>query len=444
MDRRKFLKNSAFFSAGGLLLNHNVFSGCKDGGLPGNLSYGGKVMVIGAGAAGLYAGSLLKSRGIDFTILEASGRYGGRLGKNSGFANYPIDTGAQWLHGKRNVAGELIKQAGVVISEDNSEPVYWFNEAVVEELPRNLSIFEGGGLPDLSYWDYAVSRGFGSEYRYLVEALAGDYGAAASELSVYYSNLEEVNWSSGNSDYKFEQTYFDFFESQFALQVQGQLKLNTVVTSIDYSTDQIILTDATGGVYYADKVILTVPITVLKDADIEFVPPLPAEKTAAFSKIGMGPGMKVFLRFSEPFYDQYLLGGAVCAAYLDDSIGKSIPDNVLLAFIMGEQAAFLDTLESDEAIVEALLHELDTIYAGKANATFINARVENWTRNPFIRGAYSFSTVGMGNSRSMAAEAVANKLFFAGEAMNLNGHHQTVQGAMETAEREIINLIQNA
>lgn len=400
--------------------------------------------MIGAGAAGLYAGSLLKARGIDFTVLEASGTYGGRMGKVVGFANYPIDTGAKWLHGRRNIAGDLINEAGTVIVEDNGEPVYWFNDAVVESLPRDLYVFEGNGLPDLSYWDYAVSRGFGPEYRYLVEALAGDYGAAASELSVYFSNLEELNWSSGNSDYKFQQTYFDFIESQFAFQVQEHLKLNTVVRSIDYSTDQILVTDASGMEHVADKVILTVPITVLKDADIVFSPPLPSQKTEAFAKIGMGPGMKVFLRFNTRFYDEYLFGGALCVAYLDDSTGKAVSDNVLLAFVMGEQAAYLDSLESDEAITEALLQELDTIYAGQASAAFVNARVENWTRHPYIRGAYSFSTVGMGNARSIAAASVANKLFFAGEAMNLNGHHQTVQGAMETAEREILNLIENA
>jgi len=36
---------------------------------------------------------------------------------------------------------------------------------------------------------------------------------------------------------------------------------------------------------------------------------------------------------------------------------------------------------------------------------------------------------------------VNDKIFFAGEAMNLNGHHQTVQGAMETGYREVINIL---
>lgn len=60
-------------------------------------------MIVGAGAAGLFAGKLLHDLGIEFEILEASDRVGGRMGKLEGFADYPLDLGAQWLHGKKNI-----------------------------------------------------------------------------------------------------------------------------------------------------------------------------------------------------------------------------------------------------------------------------------------------------------------------------------------------------
>jgi hypothetical protein len=47
----------------------------------------------------------------------------------------------------------------------------------------------------------------------------------------------------------------------------------------------------------------------------------------------------------------------------------------------------------------------------------------------------------MGDVRKTAAAQVNDKLFFAGEAMNINGHHQTVHGAVETGYREVINLL---
>ena len=57
-----------------------------------------KIIVIGAGAAGLTAGHLLEQRGIEFEILEAAPIYGGRVRKLEGFADFPIDLGAEWIH----------------------------------------------------------------------------------------------------------------------------------------------------------------------------------------------------------------------------------------------------------------------------------------------------------------------------------------------------------
>jgi len=155
----------------------------------------------------------------------------------------------------------------------------------------------------------------------------------------------------------------------------------------------------------------------------------------------MDAGMKVFLKFSSKFFDENILGGSICAAYSDDSIGKVQDDNILLAFIMGQQAEYLTSMGSDSAITNALLQELDTMYNGQASASFVASHVQNWTTNPFVRGAYSYSTVGMGDARKVASESFAKKLYFAGEAMNTNGHHQTVHGAIETGYREVINLI---
>jgi lysine-specific histone demethylase 1B len=406
-------------------------------------SFKGKVLIIGAGAAGLYAGYILKSKGIDFQILEAAPNYGGRLGKLTGFANFPIDIGAQWMHGKNSVVGDLAKKSDTPITFDDSNEKYWFNNELVSSLPRDITeIFdEEENVPDVSFEEFAIQKGFGNEYKNIVEAIAGDSGADASNISAYWKIMEEENWSAGDDDFKFEETFFDFIEKEIAIHIQDHIQLNTVIKQIDYAGPTINVTDFNDNAFIADKVIITVPITILKSGDIEFVPALPTEKTTAFSKIGMDAGMKVFLKFNTKFFDENILGGNICAAYADDSIGKVQEDNVLLAFIMGQQAEYLTSLGSDAAITNALIQELDTMYNGQASASFVASHVQNWTTNPFVRGAYSYSTIGMGDARKVASESVAKKLYFAGEAMNLNGHHQTVHGAIETGYREVINLI---
>lgn len=441
MDRRHFIKQSTLISIGGLLIPSTFLSACRKESIFEDINYNGKVIIIGAGAAGLYAAYILKSKGIDFQLLEASANYGGRLGKLTGFANFPIDTGAQWLHGKNNIVGDLITKSNTKITIDNSDAKYWFNGQLVTSLPKEIAIFEGEGLPDISYKDYATQKGLGNEYKYIVENIAGDQGAAASRLSVFGNNVDEENWSSGDDDFKFQETYFDLIDTQIASQVKDKILLNAIVTKIDYSQSTIQLTDSNNNIYNADKVIITVPIPILKSADIQFIPTLPTEKTTAFSKIGMDAGMKVFLKFSNKFFDQNIIGGPICAAYADDSEGKAQNDNVLLAFIMGEQAEYLTSLGSDTAITTALLQELDTMYSGQATASFIASHVQNWTTNPFVKGAYSYSTIGMGDARQIATKPINKKLYFAGEAMNTNGHHQTVHGAVETGYREVINIL---
>ena len=405
-------------------------------------NYKGKVAIIGAGAAGLYAGYLLEHYGVEFDILEASDHYGGRIGKNTGFADFPIDIGAQWIHGKRSLLKPLVKQSGVKVHKDNSDVFYWFNDQFVDDLPQDpYDMLEGdNSFPDMSFLDYANSIGLGEEYRYVVEQIAGDQGADADLLSVRWNAVEEENWHSGKFDYKFEETFYDLLDKSIVPYVKQKIHLNTVVKSINYSGEKIELVDASGNSLVYDKVIVTVPITVLQDGDIEFIPAIPVHQQEAFKKIGMGPGMKVFLRFKETFYHPNIVGGKVCAAYADEKEGKDGDDHVLLAFLMGHQAQALSNLKDHEAVAKALLEELDEMYQGKASQLFIDALVCDWTTEPFIRGAYSYSKVGIGGARQIAAQPLGNKVLFAGEAMNLNGHHQTVHGAME-AGRECVEAI---
>lgn len=443
MKRSTFLKQVSGATISSLLIPSFLSSACRRDPNFEDFSYNGKILIIGAGAAGLYAGYLLKSKNIPFEILEASGVYGGRLGKRTDFGNFPIDLGAQWMHGKNHLLGDLLKSTKTQTTLDDSEVMYWFKNQLTDQLPDTIDIFEGDDLPDISYHAYARQKGLGEEYQYIIEAIAGDQGADADRLSVLYNNIESNNWSSGDEDYKFSETYFDFIDQHIAHPIQNHIRLNTIIREIDYAGDGVILTDSQDRTYSGEKVIVTVPITILKSNDIKFNPPLKAEKTEAFAKIGMDAGIKVFLRFSEKFFAENILGGKYCAAYIDDSIGKSFNDAVLMAFIMGKQAEYLSNLKGEDLLIQTLLKELDEMYEGRASKSFLNAHVQNWFTHPHIRGAYSYSTIGMGDARSIAAQSVQKKVYFAGEAMNLNGHHQTVQGAVETGYREVIQILKD-
>jgi monoamine oxidase len=58
----------------------------------------GRVIVVGAGFAGVGAARLLMTKGYDVTVLEASDRQGGRV-KTNHHLGMAIDLGASWLYG---------------------------------------------------------------------------------------------------------------------------------------------------------------------------------------------------------------------------------------------------------------------------------------------------------------------------------------------------------
>lgn len=407
-------------------------------------SFHGSVVIVGAGAAGLYAGWLLRQLGIPFQILEASAVHGGRLAKLEGFAEYPIDLGAQWLHGKKSIAGDWVKEQGAKIRADRSDERFWMNGSLSAERPFDFDLFEEDNLPDISFTQHAREQGLETEYDGILTALAGDLGASPVKLSAYYNVLEFEAWKSGSTDYKFRDTFFDLIDRQLFGEVKDFIRYNSPVTHISYGNDGVVLTDASGFTYQADKAILTVPVTILQSGDIRFSPELPLSKTQAFSKLGMEPAIKVFLKFRERFYAANTFGGYTCAAYIDEQYGKEGNTPVLLAYLMGDQAVTLAALGSDEAMIGALLTELDTMYDGKATPLFEDAHIQNWTAHPWIRGGYSYSTCGMANARFIASRPVANRLYFAGEAMNTRGHHQSVHGALETSLVAVRELIRDA
>lgn len=58
-------------------------------------------VVIGAGMAGLTAAQDLFGAGEKVVVLEARDRIGGRVYTDRSFANYPVEFGAEFIHGDR-------------------------------------------------------------------------------------------------------------------------------------------------------------------------------------------------------------------------------------------------------------------------------------------------------------------------------------------------------
>jgi len=450
MNRRKFFRDAFGLSVAATIFP-GLISACKKVEEEASLNtskFKGNVIIIGAGASGLYAAKTLLDNSVEFTILEADSRIGGRIKKIENFADFSIDLGAQWLHGKNTFLKKVADTNNISTYVDNAEWVHkWYQGQFVNSFPQHYNDFkdilngEYSALPDVSFKNYGIQHNYPADVIKLLELPASTSGSSASRVSVRGYVEESYKWNYGTYGFWFSKSLYDFYDEVVISKVKHKVKLNSVVSKVDYSGDKVKVYTNNGNSYEADKVIITVAIPILKDGDINFVPALSSEKTEAFSKIGMGQGAKVFLKFSNRFYNGSILSGINGSKFVDAPYGKNSNDNVLLTSYFGERAEYFNTKTETEIVTE-LLAELDIMFNGAATQSYQDVVIQNWGQEPFIRGAYSYQTVGIGNAREVASSTVDNKIFFSGEAFHLTGAYQIIDGAAETgylAAKKIIN-----
>lgn len=454
MDRKHFLR---LLALGGLVpMLGPSLSGCKKDG-PLN-EYSGTVTIIGAGAAGLYAGWLLKQAGATVKILEATDRIGGRIKELIGFADFPIELGAEEIHGHRSVWYDIVKDTNAEFIKDNDQNDYVIIDGVARpwddlvgdaefdkliRLVEDMGNYSGGDIP---LTDYLAQEGIATNLLPLANALLGnEYGTSNNHLSAKEVKIADNAWSAGNqNDLVKNRSFKSILDEKFA-DILPNVQLNTHIFRVDSSGSQVVCTDSNGIEYQSDKVIVTVPLGVLKAGLIEFLPELPFNKLQAIDRLGMGPGMKVILKFNQGFWPagtgSIYGGGLVPEFWATGGGGRSANDNLLTAFVHGDNALTLSDMGA--GLVPAICAELDQVYGNAvASSTLVSSHVEDWYANPYCQGTYSFPTVGSGNARKSLASSIDGKLFFAGEATHTEGHFATVHGAIETGYRaadEVVN-----
>lgn len=473
MKRRKFLQQIGYSVPAALVLPA-MLSSCRDKGEPNPDGIESvkkykdyTVVVVGAGASGLYAGWYLQERGFNVKVLEASDRVGGRVRSLSGFADFDIELGAEMIHGNNSewyrIATEQVKAK---LNDAPKEDYYFFKlntgdlnepalkaESLAEQYPDfnktiqfvdDASNYSG---PDVSVENAFSTSGISWQMFGVANGLLGnDFGTSNDRLSIKGVAEESALWSSGDENYELkDQTLLSVLETKLAA-ILPMVQKNTQVKKIDYSGDKIVITDQLNKTYQADRVIITVPLTVLKDGDISFTPSLPSTKVEAYSNIGMGGGVKAIFKFSSAFWEglsSSKLGSVIGYNELPElwatAYGRGTTP-ILTAFVMGFHGEQLSSMSTDSA-KGFLLGHMDNIFGNNIASQSLlqdGFHLMDWGKMPYIKGTYSYPKVGGGLIfRKELAADVDGKLFFAGEATHFEGHSGTVHGAIETGIRAI-------
>ncbi len=407
-------------------------------------------IIVGAGISGLYAGYILKQKGLSVKILEASSRLGGRIHSLEDFNGQNIELGAEFIHGKNSVLGDLINYLDIPLQRRVGKSfIYYKDELInyveaenISSLNKALQFFEDYDSysgEDTGVDNYLKQFDWYKDTQSILASFGVEYGTLNKRLSIKSLSLEEKMWSSGSGDYEINtplSKVIDFL----AQPIKKDLQLNCQVELINWN-QQTLAIHANNETFKAQYVLISTPISILKSQAIHFSPFLPNNYLQAIDKIRIDIGAKVFLLFSEVFWPEgmiELVGGKYCPVYTCKK--TSSESNIVTAYLFGKE--FIEKAENEKQIVDNLLNDLETIFGkNTASKKLVDYKVADWGKMPFINGLYSYASSGSNIHSSTLSNPIENRIFFIGEATSTNGHRATMHGAMETAENAVARIL---
>src|SRR3954454_2619290 len=440
-----------------------------------------RVIIVGAGWAGLTVANALPNAGVGHVVLDGRGRIGGRA-YTADVGGIPIDLGCSWIHGPYgNPMMKFAQQAGIGESTtgnvEHDSLILRFYDAFlsrelnpVEKMPPLALAAKFAGVDSATLADELGARasvrdgaqayldGLGlqdpvrRETEIVIRLLSEFvYGTDWAELSLRY-------WAYANS----ESSYLGLGEGDFpdggytrlipAMAGPQHVRLNHRVTAIEQDRRGVLVRALAGRrrvTLRGSHVVVAVPLGVLKRGTIAFDPGLPEAKRAAMSSVVCGPVEKVAMAFDEPFWSDTTHTHVL---YISDHAPMELPYMVdmnrshgvpaLVAFYGGPAARPILSLDPD-ARLALTLDRLGQM-KGRSVPRPRAFRATGWHDDPFSCGSYSAMRLGASPDEMDALAApVAGRVLFAGEATN-RARHSTADGAMSSGIREAKRLLGRA
>ncbi len=389
-------------------------------------------VIIGAGAAGLAAALSLASSNLQILVLEARHRPGGRAWTQRD-AIAPIDMGAGWLHSAdRNPLVSIAESQGLVI--DRSTPPWQ------KPMPEHLyplseqrafwaamaAYFARVSQAAQAQADSAAAMCLepGNRWNAMINTVSSFVngieleGLSAKDFDAYHDT--EVNW-------RLPTGYGALFE-QLARTLP--IVYDCPVTGVNHIGAVLRIETALGNLA-ARKVIITLPTNLLAREAIRFTPALP-DKINAATHLPLGYANKLFLALDQPEEfapDSRLIGSReriATAGYHLRPFGR----NLIEAYFGGAFARDIER-EGEAGMADFAITELAALLGSGIQARLRLVKASRWASDPHAMGAYSHARINHWHERRILAEAVADRLYFAGEACAVHGF-STVHGAWQT------------
>jgi polyamine oxidase len=482
--RRELFRLAAAAGAGSLLagpLTQELFAAevqdyddgndVVPGGLEGDPE---RVIIVGAGWAGLTLANALRNAGVEYVLLEGRSRIGGRA-RTVDVGGVPIDLGCSWIHEPGgNPMARFADQSGV--GRDNADielDVATFrgydgfddrevtlpeklaafahavnfgdNEAssISDELGPKASVFDGTQV----YLDRQGLQGNARRYAEFVIQLISESGDNYEWQRIsldYWANYEDPYSGVGQGEFP-QGGYRRLIRSMAG---DTEVRLRHRVHAIERHRRSVVVHCTAGGRrrrLHGSHVVVTVPAGVLKAGSIAFEPKLPKRKRGAIRRIGFGAFEKVAMVFGEPFWSD---ATHTHMLFISDHAPFELPLWIdlneisgypgIVALNGGRAGRLLHALRPDERLALTLTRMSEIL--GRDIPAPVDWKTTDWQGNRFTRGAYSTILVGSSLAElDLLAEPIGGRVLFAGEAT----HHRLgyADGAMSSGIREAKRLL---
>lgn len=439
-----------------------------------------KIIVIGAGLAGLSAAYELTQGGYDVTILEARSRPGGRvytlrepfadgLYAEAGAGRIPDNHAftlqyirlfgltldpfrpnslAQTYHlggqGFRVAPGGDLDLAAVPLTLTAAERQHglaglW--ERYVTPVLAEVGDPTAPGWPALSLrkFDAVTFAGF------LRAQGASPAATALLELPFYRPHEDRLSalwWLRDAALAQSEERRYkirggnDLLPRAFAAKLAGRIRYGAAVSGIAHDDHGVRVSYTQAGLRRsasADFLVCAIPFSVLRT--LEIAPSLSTTKQRAISELAYDSVSRVYLQFRQRYWEQNGLNGFAITDLPDEiwhgTFDQPGPRAILTSFMFGPQAQRVAAMESNQRVAYILDH-VESLFPG-ARAHVELGTSFSWDEEPWSRGAYAIFEPGQTFSLLPHLARPEGRIHFAGE--HTSAWHGWMQGALESGNR---------